>query len=152
MHISKREPWPLGADAEITFEVIGPRSIQSLLSTRSRSGMSASKARHALRQMPTVWITYHLNVADPEAWYRQNHPALEPGDIVAGKCFYCWQELSVGDTVVVRSKSEIRGTRPAARTNHTNRIWRRRLTLSCRRTPIQALALPEPSLSTVGER
>lgn len=39
----------------------------------------------------------HLQVSDPEDWH-----AKHPGDMPSGKCFYCWEELQVGDNVVVR--------------------------------------------------
>jgi hypothetical protein len=43
-------------------------------------------------------------VSDAAAWYREKHPSLPVGCVVPGKCFYCWQEISVGDRVVVRKR------------------------------------------------
>ena len=44
----------------------------------------------------------HLNVIDPEAWYRERYPDLPFMSLVAGPCFHCFYDLSVGDDVIVR--------------------------------------------------
>ena len=48
---------------------------------------------------PLCGQTMHMSV-DAE-WYSQRHPGLPQGSLVPAKCFNCWQELKVGDSVVV---------------------------------------------------
>ena len=44
----------------------------------------------------------HLSVADAAAWYREYHPDMPFGEMGPGPCFWCWQEIGVGDEIVVR--------------------------------------------------
>jgi hypothetical protein len=46
----------------------------------------------------------HLNVSDIEQWYRENYSEIEVGSLVPGKCFFCWQELNLGDLVSIRDR------------------------------------------------
>jgi hypothetical protein len=46
----------------------------------------------------------HLSVGNLDEWYRQLYPRVPVGSLVPGKCFYCWQELSVDDIVIVRKQ------------------------------------------------
>jgi hypothetical protein len=41
-------------------------------------------------------------VADAGAWYKERYPSLPFGSLVPAQCFFCWQEVTVGDRVVVR--------------------------------------------------
>jgi hypothetical protein len=43
-----------------------------------------------------------MQVTDVAAWHRDRHPSVPSGSIVAGKCYFCWQEIKEGDRVVVR--------------------------------------------------
>jgi hypothetical protein len=43
----------------------------------------------------------HLNVGNVEKWYADRSRPI--GSLVVGKCFDCWGELKVGDTIVVRA-------------------------------------------------
>src|SRR5579859_4258453 len=61
---------------------------------------------------PLCGCTYHLQVTDVAAWYRDWHPAVPFGSIVPGKCYFCWQEIKEGDRVVVR---KIIGDEPLAK-------------------------------------
>ena len=51
---------------------------------------------------PLCGCTYHMQVTDVTAWYRDRHPSVPFGSIVPGKCYFCWQEINIGDRVVVR--------------------------------------------------
>ena len=53
---------------------------------------------------PICGIISHLNVGDVGDWYREYYPELEVGSLVPGRCYYCWQEVSEGDDVVVRNR------------------------------------------------
>lgn len=44
----------------------------------------------------------HLSVGDVKKWYEEYHPNLVEGSLVPDLCFYCWQELSISDGVVIR--------------------------------------------------
>jgi hypothetical protein len=44
----------------------------------------------------------HLNVGDVSRWYEEFHPNVPLGELVPGKCFFCWQELREGDEVIIR--------------------------------------------------
>ena len=51
---------------------------------------------------PICGTVAHLNVVDPASWYRERYPDLPFGALVAGPCFHCHYELTVGDVVMVR--------------------------------------------------
>jgi hypothetical protein len=44
----------------------------------------------------------HFSVGDVKWWYDQYYPGIPIGSLVPGKCFFCWQELKLGDAVVIR--------------------------------------------------
>jgi hypothetical protein len=46
----------------------------------------------------------HINVSAD--WYEKYHPNSSRGSLVAGRCFYCWQEIKTGDAVIIRTPSE----------------------------------------------
>jgi hypothetical protein len=58
----------------------------------------------------------HLNVGDVATWYARHYPGFEVGSLVPGTCFYCWQELTEGDDVVIRGR--IGGETPVAPGTH----------------------------------
>jgi hypothetical protein len=51
---------------------------------------------------PLCGTLSHLNVVDVSEWYKKHHPNVPFGQLVAGRCFYCWQDLKEGDDVVIR--------------------------------------------------
>jgi hypothetical protein len=44
----------------------------------------------------------HLNVGDVRQWYAEYYPGVPVGELVPGKCFYCWPELQPDMRVVIR--------------------------------------------------
>lgn len=44
----------------------------------------------------------HLSVGDVKEWYEKYHPTIPSGYLVPGRCYFCWQELKAGDSVVIR--------------------------------------------------
>jgi hypothetical protein len=44
----------------------------------------------------------HSSVGDVVEWYEKYHPSIPFGKLVPWKCFYCWQELKAGDSVLIR--------------------------------------------------
>lgn len=44
----------------------------------------------------------HLQVTDIGAWYKERYPSIPFGSLVPGRCYFCWQEVNVGDRVIVR--------------------------------------------------
>jgi hypothetical protein len=51
---------------------------------------------------PLCGLVGHLQVGDVAAWYRERYPAQPSGSLVPLVCYLCWQEVKVGDRVVVR--------------------------------------------------
>ncbi len=51
---------------------------------------------------PQCGCLQHLQVTDAAAWYKERYPSLPFGSLVPAPCFFCWQEVNVGDRVVVR--------------------------------------------------
>jgi len=45
----------------------------------------------------------HLNVSNVKDWHETHYPGIPVGSLVPGKCFYCWQDIAVGERVVVRN-------------------------------------------------
>ena len=43
----------------------------------------------------------HLNVIDPAAWYAERYPDLKFGGMVAARCFRCFTDLDIGDTIEI---------------------------------------------------
>lgn len=60
-----------------------------------------------------------MQVTDVAAWYRDRHPSIPTGSLVPSKCYYCWQEVEIGDRVVVR---KIIGDGHLATSNETGTI------------------------------
>jgi hypothetical protein len=52
---------------------------------------------------PLCGQTSHFSVGDVKEWYEQNYPGIPFGSLVPAKCFYCWQDLKLGDSVVIRN-------------------------------------------------
>jgi hypothetical protein len=46
----------------------------------------------------------HLSIGNIEDWYRHLYPGIPLGSLVPGKCVYCWQELEIGDRIVIRER------------------------------------------------
>lgn len=44
----------------------------------------------------------HVSVGNVEQWYKDHYPTVPFGQMVPGRCFLCWQELKVGDEVILR--------------------------------------------------
>ena len=44
----------------------------------------------------------HLNVGDHAAWYAEQHPDAQFGDLVPEPCLFCFGELTAGDRVITR--------------------------------------------------
>lgn len=44
----------------------------------------------------------HISVGDVKEWYEKYYPEIPLGTMVPGQCFYCWPELKLGDSVVIR--------------------------------------------------
>jgi hypothetical protein len=51
---------------------------------------------------PICGQTMHISVSEVKEWYGQYYPGIPAGSLVPAKCFFCWQELKSGDTVVIR--------------------------------------------------
>jgi hypothetical protein len=51
---------------------------------------------------PICGTIAHLSVGDVRQWYAEYYPGVPVGELVPGKCFYCWPELEAGMLVVVR--------------------------------------------------
>ncbi len=51
---------------------------------------------------PVCGAIAHLSVGDVRQWYADYYPGLPVGELVPGKCFYCWPELQPEMRVVVR--------------------------------------------------
>jgi hypothetical protein len=51
---------------------------------------------------PTCGAISHLSVGDVRQWYAEYYPDVPVGELVPGKCFFCWPELEAGTRVVVR--------------------------------------------------
>ncbi len=51
---------------------------------------------------PLCGQTTHMSVGDVREWYKRYFAGIPQGSLVPARCFYCWQELKLGDSVVVR--------------------------------------------------
>ena len=51
---------------------------------------------------PICGQTMHISVGDAKEWYSRYYPDVPAGGLVPAKCFFCWQELSPGYSVVIR--------------------------------------------------
>ena len=51
---------------------------------------------------PICGETLHISVGDVKEWHSQYYPDVPVGSLVPAKCFFCWQELKAGDSVVIR--------------------------------------------------
>ena len=52
---------------------------------------------------PTCGAIAHLLVSEnPKEWYSRFHPGITTGDIVPGKCPFCFSNIQVGDQIIVR--------------------------------------------------
>jgi hypothetical protein len=51
---------------------------------------------------PVCGTVTHLSVGDVQRWYTQYHPGVPFGELVPGRCFYCWSDLEAGMRIVVR--------------------------------------------------
>lgn len=51
---------------------------------------------------PVCGTPYHVSVGDVGQGYKDCHPDVPVGEPMPGRCYYCWQELTTGDPVVVR--------------------------------------------------
>jgi hypothetical protein len=52
---------------------------------------------------PTCGVVSHDRVTDPSTWYQERYPDLPFGSIVPIVCYFCFEELSLGSSVVIRS-------------------------------------------------
>ena len=52
---------------------------------------------------PVCGAIAHLSVSDVQQWYAECYPDVPVGELVPGKCFYCWQELQAEMRVVIRN-------------------------------------------------
>src|SRR5262245_65727665 len=51
---------------------------------------------------PICGAIAHLSVGDVREWYAEYYPGVPVGELVPGKCFYCWPELQPEMRVVIR--------------------------------------------------
>jgi hypothetical protein len=51
---------------------------------------------------PLCGQTSHFSVGDVGEWYVQYYPGIPFGSLAPAICFYCFQELKLGDSVVIR--------------------------------------------------
>jgi hypothetical protein len=52
---------------------------------------------------PACGATFHLNVADVGKCYEEYYPDVPVGELGPAPCLYCWQELEIGDRVIIRA-------------------------------------------------
>jgi hypothetical protein len=52
---------------------------------------------------PLCGQTSHFSVGDVKEWYEQYHPGIPFGSLVPATCFCCFQDLRLGDSVVIRN-------------------------------------------------
>jgi hypothetical protein len=51
---------------------------------------------------PQCGTVAHVSVGDHKEWYERYHPGIPFGNLVPGLCYYCFQEIKEGDSIVVR--------------------------------------------------
>lgn len=52
---------------------------------------------------PTCGVVSHVRVTEPSTWYQERYPDLPFGSTVPIVCYFCFEELSLGSSVVIRS-------------------------------------------------
>lgn len=51
---------------------------------------------------PKCGTRSHLSVGDVATWYKEQYPDLPFGSVAPAICYFCFPEIGVGDTVVLR--------------------------------------------------